>query len=61
VERQKNSLEENWLELKPGALFSVERVAVNVFAEPPVISPVSCRHTGQNRRKGGERKNKTGN
>lgn len=35
------SLEENWLEPKRAALSSVVRVAVNVFAEPPVISAVS--------------------
>lgn len=38
-----DSLEENWLVLKRVELFSVARVAVNVFAEPPAISPGSRR------------------
>ena len=55
---ERNSLEENWLELKRDALFSIAKAVVNVFAELPVISPVICRPRQNKRTKKKQTKNK---
>ena len=58
---ERNSLEENWLELKRDALFSIAKAVVNVFAELPVISPVICRprQNKRTKKKTKQKQNKT--